>query len=52
MTVLGIDCPPVVGATPSVQASAGALVSLRVPPGEDAGEAARLLTRFPLPVSA
>ncbi|MFI9460771.1 dipeptidase [Streptomyces xiamenensis] len=43
VTVLGIDCPPVVGATPSVQASAGALVSLRVPPGVDAGEAARLL---------
>ncbi|WP_165986179.1 dipeptidase [Streptomyces sp. YIM 98790] len=43
VTVLGIDCPPVVGATPSVQASARALVSLRVPPGTDAGEAARLL---------
>jgi acetylornithine deacetylase/succinyl-diaminopimelate desuccinylase-like protein len=35
VTVLGIDCPPVVGATPSVQASARALVSLRVPPGMD-----------------
>ncbi|MFD7922019.1 dipeptidase [Streptomyces sp. NPDC059740] len=44
VTVLGIDCPPVVGATPSVQASAGALVSLRVPPGTDAAEATRLLT--------
>ncbi|MFI1368064.1 dipeptidase [Streptomyces griseochromogenes] len=43
VTVLGIDCPPVVGATPSVQASAGALVSLRVPPGVDAAEAAKLL---------
>ncbi|MFI0822594.1 dipeptidase [Streptomyces sp. NPDC021098] len=43
-TVLGIDCPPVVGATPSVQASARALVSLRVPPGVDAAEANRLLT--------
>lgn len=39
VTVLGIDCPSVVGATPSVQASAGALVSLRVPPGMDAREA-------------
>ncbi|WP_328744959.1 dipeptidase [Streptomyces sp. NBC_00285] len=39
VTVLGIDCPPVVGATPSVQASARALVSLRVPPGIDAAEA-------------
>ncbi|MET9778860.1 dipeptidase [Streptomyces sp. NPDC006367] len=43
VTVLGIDCPPVVGATPSVQASARALVSLRVPPGVDAGEATGLL---------
>ncbi|MEU1342457.1 dipeptidase [Streptomyces sp. NPDC005827] len=43
VTVLGIDCPPVVGATPSVQASARALVSLRVPPGVDAAEATKLL---------
>ncbi len=32
-----------VGATPSVQASARALVSLRVPPGVDAAEATKLL---------
>ncbi|WP_405739461.1 dipeptidase [Streptomyces sp. NBC_01525] len=44
VTVLGIDCPPVVGATPSVQAGARALISLRVPPGTDAAEATRLLT--------
>ncbi|MFD7503409.1 dipeptidase [Streptomyces sp. NPDC059850] len=44
VTVLGIDCPPVVGATASVQASARALVSLRVPPGVDAAEADRLLS--------
>ncbi|MFG2227316.1 dipeptidase [Streptomyces sp. NPDC048644] len=43
VTVLGIDCPPVIGATPSVQAGARALVSLRVPPGTDAGEATKLL---------
>ncbi|MGW2823824.1 M20/M25/M40 family metallo-hydrolase [Streptomyces sp. NPDC001443] len=43
VTVLGIDCPPVVGATPSVQASARAKVSLRVPPGVDAVEATKLL---------
>ncbi|MEE1927262.1 dipeptidase [Streptomyces sp. TRM 70351] len=43
VTVLGIDCPPVSGATPSVQAGARALVSLRVPPGTDAGEATKLL---------
>ncbi|MFE0425369.1 dipeptidase [Streptomyces sp. NPDC058953] len=44
VTVLGIDCPPVVGATPSVQASARAAVSLRVPPGQDAATATKLLT--------
>ncbi|MFI9275468.1 dipeptidase [Kitasatospora sp. NPDC052896] len=33
VTVVGIDVPPVVGATSSVQARAKALVSLRVPPG-------------------
>ncbi|WP_049580511.1 dipeptidase [Streptomyces sp. SBT349] len=43
VTVLGIDCPAVVGATPSVQAGARALVSLRVPPGVDAGAAGTLL---------
>jgi acetylornithine deacetylase/succinyl-diaminopimelate desuccinylase-like protein len=43
VTVLGIDCPPVVGATPSVQARARALVSLRVPPGTDAAAAGELL---------
>ncbi|WP_328723247.1 dipeptidase [Streptomyces sp. NBC_00247] len=44
VTVIGIDCPPVVGATPSVQASARAQISLRVPPGHDADEATKLLT--------
>ncbi|MCK1797726.1 dipeptidase [Streptomyces sp. XM4193] len=43
VTVLGIDCPPIVGATPSVQATAAALVSLRVPPGIDATEATERL---------
>jgi acetylornithine deacetylase/succinyl-diaminopimelate desuccinylase-like protein len=43
VTVLGIDCPPVVGATPSVQAAATALVSLRVPPGLDAARAEEAL---------
>ncbi|MGX1952137.1 M20/M25/M40 family metallo-hydrolase [Streptomyces anulatus] len=44
VTVIGIDCAPVVGATPSVQASARAQISLRVPPGQDAAEATKLLT--------
>ena len=35
VNVLGIDCPPVVGATAAVQPEARAAVSLRVPPGED-----------------
>ncbi|MFJ8676096.1 dipeptidase [Streptomyces sp. NPDC093589] len=43
VTVLGIDCPPVIGATPSVHAGARALVSLRVPPGTDSAEATKLL---------
>ncbi len=43
VSVLGIDCPPVVGATPSIQASASALVGLRVPPGTDAAEAEKAL---------
>ena len=43
VTVVGIDCPPVVGATPSVQAAAEAMISLRVPPGTDAAEAIGLL---------
>jgi acetylornithine deacetylase/succinyl-diaminopimelate desuccinylase-like protein len=44
VTVVGIDCPPVVGATPSLQSSARAQISLRVPPGQDAAEATKLLT--------
>ena len=44
VTVLGIDCPPVVGATPSVQARARALVSLRVPPGATPTRRAEALT--------
>ncbi|MFJ6845178.1 dipeptidase [Streptomyces griseoluteus] len=44
VTVIGIDCPPVMGATPSVQAAARAQISLRVPPGVDAAEATKLLT--------
>jgi cysteinylglycine-S-conjugate dipeptidase len=43
VTVLGIDCPPVVGATPSVQARARASVSLRVPPGADTEKMTELL---------
>ncbi|MGP9022255.1 dipeptidase [Streptomyces sp. BR1] len=43
VTVVGIDCHPVAGATPSIPASARAQISLRVPPGVDATEATKLL---------
>ncbi|PJN04548.1 dipeptidase [Streptomyces sp. CB01201] len=43
VTVVGIDCHPVAGATPSIPATARAQVSLRVPPGQDAAEATKLL---------
>jgi cysteinylglycine-S-conjugate dipeptidase len=36
VTVLGLDCPPVVGSSASIPAHARARVSLRVPPGTDA----------------
>jgi cysteinylglycine-S-conjugate dipeptidase len=39
VTVLGIESPGIVGFTPSVQASAKAVVSVRIPPGTEAGEA-------------
>ncbi|WP_216589768.1 dipeptidase [Streptomyces brasiliscabiei] len=42
-TVLGIDAPPVLGATPSIQAGARALVGLRVPPGVDVQQGIKLL---------
>ncbi|MFJ4014324.1 dipeptidase [Streptomyces sp. NPDC090026] len=43
VTVVGIDCHPVAGATPSIPATARAQISLRVPPGQDAAEATELL---------
>jgi acetylornithine deacetylase/succinyl-diaminopimelate desuccinylase-like protein len=44
VTVLGLDCPPVVGSSASVPPTARARVSLRVPPGIDAGTALEALT--------
>ncbi|WP_084725828.1 dipeptidase [Streptacidiphilus melanogenes] len=35
LTVLGLDCPPVVGSAAAVQPHAAARLSLRVPPGTD-----------------
>ncbi|MFF4170544.1 dipeptidase [Streptomyces sp. NPDC001744] len=43
VTVMGIDCHPVAGATPSIPKTARAQISLRVPPGQDAAEATKLL---------
>ncbi|MFE2866122.1 dipeptidase [Embleya sp. NPDC059259] len=43
VTVLGIDCPPVVGSAAAVPAKARARVSLRVPPGTDVDKAADAL---------
>lgn len=43
VTVLGIDAPGVIGAVPSIQPTAAACVSLRVPPGVDPVEAQTLL---------
>ncbi|MFB7830262.1 MULTISPECIES: dipeptidase [unclassified Streptomyces] len=43
VTVIGIDCHPVAGATPSIPSSARAQLSLRVPPGLDSAEVTKLL---------
>jgi acetylornithine deacetylase/succinyl-diaminopimelate desuccinylase-like protein len=39
ITVLGIDCPPVVGSAAAIQPRARARLNLRVPPGMDAAKA-------------
>jgi cysteinylglycine-S-conjugate dipeptidase len=36
VTILGIDCPPVVGSSAAIQPEARARINLRVPPGVDA----------------
>lgn len=38
-TVLGIDCPDVVGSSAAIQGSARARIELRIPPGTDPAEA-------------
>jgi acetylornithine deacetylase/succinyl-diaminopimelate desuccinylase-like protein len=43
VTILGIDCPPVVGSSAAIQPSARARLNLRVPPGTDPAEARALL---------
>ncbi|MEE4541328.1 dipeptidase [Streptomyces sp. V4-01] len=44
VTVLGIDCPPVVGSAAAVPPSSRARISLRVPPGVEAADALQALT--------
>jgi acetylornithine deacetylase/succinyl-diaminopimelate desuccinylase-like protein len=44
VTVLGIDCPPVVGSASAIQPQARARLNLRVPPGLDPVKAGDALT--------
>ena len=39
VTILGIDCPPVVGSAAAIQPRAAARLNLRVPPGTESGAA-------------
>jgi acetylornithine deacetylase/succinyl-diaminopimelate desuccinylase-like protein len=43
ITILGIDCPPVVGSAPAITPRASARLNLRVPPGMQIGPAAEAL---------
>jgi acetylornithine deacetylase/succinyl-diaminopimelate desuccinylase-like protein len=45
LTVLGIDCPPVVGSSAAIQPTARARLNLRIPPGTDPDEALAALTK-------
>jgi acetylornithine deacetylase/succinyl-diaminopimelate desuccinylase-like protein len=43
VTILGIDCPPVLGSAAAITPQASARLNLRVPPGTQAGAAAQAL---------
>ena len=45
LTVLGIDCPPVVGSSAAIQPTARARLNLRIPPGTDPDPALAALTK-------
>jgi len=48
VTIVGIDCPPVVGSAPAIVPRASARLNLRVPPGtKAAGAAEALVSRVP-----
>jgi acetylornithine deacetylase/succinyl-diaminopimelate desuccinylase-like protein len=51
ITVLGIDCPAVLGSSAAIQPEARALISLRVPPGMDANHAQAALVDHLLAVA-
>jgi cysteinylglycine-S-conjugate dipeptidase len=44
VTILGIDCPPVVGSTAAIVPRASARLNLRIPPGTEPDEALEALT--------
>ena len=44
LTILGIDCPPVVGSTAAIVPRASARLNLRIPPGTDPDQAEAALT--------
>ncbi len=43
LTVVGIDCPPVVGSSAAITPTASARLNLRIPPGTDPDQAERAL---------
>jgi acetylornithine deacetylase/succinyl-diaminopimelate desuccinylase-like protein len=45
VTILGIDCPPVIGSAPAITPRATARLNLRVPPGTQTRDAAEALVR-------
>lgn len=44
LTILGIDCPPVVGSSAAIVPRASARLNLRIPPGTEPDQAERALT--------
>jgi acetylornithine deacetylase/succinyl-diaminopimelate desuccinylase-like protein len=44
VTILGIDCPPVLGSTAAIVPQASARLNLRIPPGTEPGKAEQALT--------
>jgi acetylornithine deacetylase/succinyl-diaminopimelate desuccinylase-like protein len=47
LTILGIDCPPVLGSTAAIVPRASARLNLRIPPGTDPGQAEEALVAAP-----